>query len=267
MTRQAYILPNHNLTVFWTPKAACTTIVHKICLEILKVNRDELVNETGGMRGWLIGNGYWYEGNQAAKITIERNYTSIALIREPYDRLVSSFTNKFIKNASGPITSFQELEIFAQEFYCEIKGHKLNESKFPYTGLTFREFATAVTTKIESRRGKEPNLDSHWNTQIPFSFIDNDFNYNHIYNLESSSAFFSKLSELVNQPLTNEKLNATKYSEPTNELLVDVRSIDIAKENNIAKPQFQDSELRDCIFKAFDVDITYLNKVSYNNNI
>ncbi|MDM7969437.1 MAG: sulfotransferase family 2 domain-containing protein [Paracoccaceae bacterium] len=260
MTRQAYILPDHKLTIFWTPKAACTTIVHKICLEILEISREELINEPGGMRGWLINNGYWHEGNKAASFTLENNYQSIALIRDPYDRLISAYINKYVRNSSGPIGSFLELEVFAKNFYSEVLKLGKSNGNLVYEGITFAEFSIAVFEAIENRSLAEPKLDSHWNTQIPFSFQNNNFEYDYLFELSNAAGFFSKLAEITRKDLKNEQLNATKYSTDGQKSLINTKSKDLANLKNISKSHFMDSYLEERAREAFNIDYLYLEK-------
>ena len=54
MTRQAYLLPKHGLVVFWTPKAACTSIVHALCDEVIGLETISRLPERGGRRHRLM---------------------------------------------------------------------------------------------------------------------------------------------------------------------------------------------------------------------
>ncbi|SMX45892.1 sulfotransferase family 2 domain-containing protein [Actibacterium lipolyticum] len=261
MTRQSYVLPEKNLVVFWTPKAACTTISTAICAKLLNLPQEEFSSETGGMRGWLRRSDYWKSGADALKLTKEHGYHTIGLIREPYDRLISAYLNKFVRNKSRDLDTLETLEPFARVFYQNVilprKGHTA-ESQVPYEGLTFTEFVNAVCERIEARGANEPRLDHHWNTQIPFSFKDAGFKFDELYTLKSADAFFERFGELTDSDIKNNKLNATHYQEASNENLCDVGSLELIKLPSYSKKQFRSPELESMVKKAFEIDYSYL---------
>lgn len=262
MTRQAYILEDHALVVFWTPKAACTTVAHEIASSILGKRKQDKPSTGQGDRAWLKENGFWRSGMAAKAACETRGFRSIGLIRDPYDRLISAYLNKFVRRPRGDIRSVTDLEPFARSFYLNAFLPSVPASvggDGAFRGLSFREFVLTVCRKIEERGLEEPMLDHHWNTQIPFSFLEQAFKYDELFGLPSADAFFERLGELTGSAMKNSKHNRTKYVEQNDRPLQDMLSIHLIGMQNIDSNSFGDAGLRDTVRRAFDVDYHYLN--------
>ena len=252
MTRQAYALPEHELVIFWTPKAACTSIVFELCFTVFGLPKGSLSNQPGGMRGWLAERSYHRSAEEARHLCATEGYTSIAMLREPYDRLISAYLNKFVRNANKDLQTLGDLEPFAREFY-----ETTASSDGAYTGLSFRQFVQQVCGTISNRGMGEPALNHHWNTQVPFAFATDGFEYDHLYKLSSADQFFTQLGELTGSTIENNKTNTTAYSDQISESLVDVPSAQLANHDAFAKESFRDDQLAELVAKAFAVDLDY----------
>jgi Sulfotransferase family len=261
MTRQAYVFPEQELVLFWTPKAACTTIARSICTKLLKKPLEDFGDEPGGMRGYLRRADFWRSGEDGAALCREKRYRSIALIREPYDRLISAYINKYVQSKSRPIASVEAMEPFARAFYVNVIKPRLGHSdETPYPGVTFREFAFAVCNRINARRNQEPRLDHHWNTQIPFSFEKDRFEYDEIYALTSADTFFERLSILLGVEMDNEQHNATQYEKISTTPLQNVTSLALLQLGSYDKSQFRGPAIAKAVERAFAIDYRYLEK-------
>lgn len=258
MTRQAYIIPQKKLVVFWTPKAACTTIVSQI-LKALPENEvpEVFASEPGGPRGWLRRSPYWINGREAIDKCENETFRSIALLRNPYDRLISAYINKFVSNGKKNFGTLEELEPFAQKFVNDL--HSVGKE---YKGISFSEFVNGLCDCIEERGKGEPQLDHHWNTQVPFYMRKRKFRYDETFKLPNSKLFFDRLESLLEISVNRARQNATNYNdEVSGQNLTDISSVELIG-RDLSKTNFRDSLLLERVKKAYQIDYRYLNRAS-----
>jgi hypothetical protein len=261
MTRQAYRLEAQKVMVFWSPKVACTSIANAIGQSVFGVDPTSLKGSGRGMRGWLGDTGVQMPGEEAAQLCRDGGYTSIALLRDPYDRLVSAYLNKFAKYHATVIDHPSKMESFARSFYeTEILPRQQEAGMVtdPYPGLTFRDFVTAVCARIETRGKAEPVLDHHWNTQVPYSFLRMNFSYDHVYTLEQTDAFFARLSALTGIAIENRRVNASRRHGIYDDDLVDASSLEVGATGVVAKEQFRSKVLAKRVRQAFKIDYNHM---------
>lgn len=291
MTRNAYVLPAHKLVVFWTQKAACTAIVNVLCDDVIGLETISRRPEGGGRRAylqnaaaytveralrmpyqrrwtlkvdrrrWLTGNGYYMQGTDAATLAKRDGYTTIAMIRDPYDRLLSAFLNKFVNKRGLPLHRLGDLEWFARDFYLEWQQAQVATTADGYAGISFHDMVSHVCDQLDDPRVSDTHLNKHWNTQIPPAFAESEFRYNFLFDTTRSDAFFRKLSELSETSLNVKHLNRSSKSEtPARavEPLVHANSISLADRRDIAKNSFDDPALKARVRHSFRIDYEYL---------
>jgi hypothetical protein len=260
LTRQAYQLPEKKLVIFWTPKAACTTVVEKIWTDYLGRTTDDTNILLHDQREWLRQSEYWVSGRDGMKLCLDEGYRSIGLVRDPYDRLISAYLNKFVRTVNLSHTDLSSLEPFARAFYLNVIGpkYKIPESA-AYPGVSFRMFVEAVCDRINSREKREPMLDHHWNTQVPFFMKEAGFKYDELYKLSSADAFFKRFDDLIGVSVKKaNKKNATKYGKASTNQMHDKSSLEIIDAGSISKSQFRNPEIRSIIRKSFAIDYDFL---------
>lgn len=247
--------------VFWSPKVACTSIANAIGQAVFGVDPASLRGSGRGMRAWLDDNGVLLTGDAAVARCQDKGYASIALLRDPYDRLVSAYLNKFAKYHATVIDDPAKMEAFARGFYdtdilplLQAEGSATD----PYPGFSFRRFVTAVCARIETRGKAEPELDIHWNTQVPFSFRRLHFTYDHVYTLNRTDAFFAKLSALTGTAIANNRVNTSRRHGVYDDDLVDASSLEVGATGVVAKEQFANKMLAKRVRLAFAVDYNHL---------
>ena len=261
MTRQAYSLDAQKVMVFWSPKVACTSIANAIGQSVFGMDPAALQGSGRGMRGWLNENGVQLTSDAAVARCRDGGYVSIALLRDPYDRLVSAYLNKFAKYHATVIDDPSKMESFARSFYLteilpaqRAAGLALD----PYPGLSFRAFVTAVCARIETRGKAEPALDHHWNTQVPFSFIRLHFTYDHVFTLDQADAFFAQLGTLTGRAIENQRVNTSRRHGVYDDDLVDASSLEVGATGVVSKLQFRNKSLAKRVRQAFKVDYNHL---------
>jgi hypothetical protein len=248
MTRQAYIHHPSRTVIFWTYKAANTSIVHALAFDILGLPRS-----IGDPRPAL--ERYRANYSHALALIEQNSYRSIALIREPYDRLISAFLHIFVARENIGITSYDQLEVVGRTGYAAIAGDRAGA----FAGLVFRQFVEHCLSAIR-HRGREPLLDGHWNTQIPFEFLHRRFEYDFLYPLEQSSEFFKRLAKLTGKPVVERRVNEHKRSETrTPRNLVDTPSVEYCNDATLRHPgNFEDRALRAEVEQAYALDRIFL---------
>tara|TARA_R110002020_G_scaffold474869_1_gene707783 strand:- start:2428 stop:3231 length:804 start_codon:yes stop_codon:yes gene_type:complete len=266
MTRQSYVLEDNNLVVYWSPKAACTTVVNQIFYEVLGLSDGFINNANSDARGYL-GKNYQKNALQSMNDCKNRGFTSIGLIREPYDRLISAYINKFVTYHGSNIDEESKLEPFALNFYNNVLLREgiVEDSLGDYKGISFKQFVSGICHVIDVNAQGEPNLDHHWNTQIPFLYRECGFRYDYLFELSDTDAFFEKLGELSGTKLTNKKLNVSSYSESSvTEDFTDLSSLELQAKTSLSKENLSNNTLREKVFKSFAIDYLYLRDYGYD---
>ena len=261
MTRQAYSLDAQKVMVFWSPKVACTSIANAIGQAVFGIDPASLRGSGRGMRGWLGEKGVLMTSDAAVARCRDGGYASIALLRDPYDRLISAYLNKFAKYHATVIDDPSKMESFARSFYeTDIlpAQRAAGLALHPYPGLTFREFVTAVCARIETRGKAEPELDHHWNTQVPFSFRRLHFAYDQVFALDQADAFFARLGALTGTEIENQRVNTSRRHGIYDDDLVDASSLEVGATGVVSKLQFRNKGIAKRVRLAFKVDYNHL---------
>lgn len=262
MTRQAYVLQDHKLIIFWTQKAACTSVSSLVARQILNASVQDIKESGGrGPRGYLNKKGYYIEGDKARQIAEENDYTTVALIRDPYDRLISAYSNKFLFYKNQELDSFEKLEPFARAFYKQVRlrMHGEKDGAQNYMGVSFAEMVTMICEMIDKRGKREPKLNNHFSTQVPFSFYEAGFTYDHLFNLKELDRFLATISELTGKSLSMPHSNTTRYSDENVKDISHESSLEILKKYNaVSKRQFDSEDLKQQIRERFVPDYRYM---------
>jgi hypothetical protein len=231
--RNAYWDAQRRLLVFWVPKSACTAVANWYARGLLGHRRLE-----GGPRAWLIKNHHNLRYPEALEVARRHDAHSIAFIRHPFDRLISAYLNKFVVYKDKPITRFEDLEAFAQRFYCRVKGMKPKAAAKNYEGITFLELLREIDAEVANAGGGEADLNGHINTQYPLLYRQAGFIADEIYDVASLNAILAKLNERYGGTyLPPTHSNATNYSPHSGEFIGDVPSKALAEEGILISKQ------------------------------
>ena len=271
MTRHAFILPHQEMAVFWAPKAACSTLAEVIALSVLDKDVIESWDfDTGGPRALLEAQGMLTTGLEAQKIATHLKYQTHAILRDPYDRLISAFVNKFIRKNDTAITRFADMEAFAFRF-LQHNAAKLGLPHAPshddnWTGMTFRRFLNAICDVIDESCEQNRLLNQHWNTQIPEVFRAQNLNFDAVYDLKTLPNFFETLFARTGNRVKIPARNASSYDRGDAVDLCDVNTLEIVKMTGVSKACFEDAALRKRVQKSFAIDYHYLNETGQGAN-
>lgn len=190
MTRRAYLIREKQVVCFWSPKAGNSSLGVWLAQGLWA---EEWQRSGLPFREFLVETKRVAHFARASKTVEKKGFDSYALVRNPYDRAISAYINKFLYDGGKSIDRFDYLEPFAQDFVVNCAGRDPGEG---YRGISFVEFLEVVAARVSSPgKDGEPRLNVHWNTQIPFGFRSSGFRYGQIMHLESIEAEITPLQE------------------------------------------------------------------------
>lgn len=260
MTRQAYVDHREKIIVFWSPKAGCSSLTNWFLHSLLRASGQvtETTHFGGRPRVWLEQNGYRFDYKQAYNLASNAGYETLVLARHPVSRLISAYLNKFVVYNGTPITSFVQLEAFAQQLYLEATGTTAQSAQSHYPGISFTGFIEYICQKIGQKTDAEPMLDHHWNTQCPFWLQERTFQYGKILYLEDMAAAQAWLQARSTIAWQAPVINATSYANSAHHDCSDMPSCALAGEPQLHSAlNFINSTIIEKIADAFKVDFDY----------
>ncbi len=151
---------------------------------------------------------------QARLICADERFIRFALVRNPWERLVSSFLNKFVpleRSAQRALVRRSRLRTRQRlTLVSADEPQSATAAVDRVEGFTFREFVDYVSTE------RPLKLDKHWRPQHLFLAAHR---FDFVGRFESLSVDFSRICELVGlEPTLLNRRNATSYGldvEPT----------------------------------------------------
>lgn len=229
-----YINHKKKKVLIWSPKCACTTLHHAFIRNICDENEKKDTRIIAAEKNYIC--------NDYNKIP--KDYEIYWGVRNPIDRIISCFFNKFIVYEKKKINE-KSLEIFSKKFLDSINIH--------YDDITFTKFILGIKYLMDN----EKYIDSHFNTIINFK------NYEAIKNHPNIIMF--DISEIPDVFKNTLKLNTTSQ----NRELVNIETSNInAKfldERFYKKENFRKSfSLIKNIFKL-DYEILKKHNIIYND--
>lgn len=250
MSRQAYVYLPKQLLFFWSPKCGNTSLGDFIFknLEVddaYHKNARKFLSNANSKVGFKL----------AWKLINDHVFTGIVLSRNPYNRAVSAYLNKFVINRKKWIQNPDCMEGFSRKLFNQAK--KYNNDFLPL-GISFDDYLTHISCVLDQ---KKP-LDPHFNTQVPFFLKDKNY-YKHQLRLESIDQDLVLLYELG---FTGEfkKLRSTAPLDaniPSNsEDLSNMPSFVLAREK--IQPKFENlinKKTASLIEKIYAIDFEILN--------
>lgn len=168
MTRQAYVDSNSNLLLFWSVKCARTTIAYWWYTAPAGWAEDKLGDSQTNTRQRLRRQDYEVRLEKLIWMDLSA-FHKLAISRHPFDPIVIAYADKPVGRKSEKINSFGALKPFAADFWRKCRSVGADEAALGYDGLTCVEFFQASAKRISVRGSKEPKLNRHWSTQVPFA--------------------------------------------------------------------------------------------------
>jgi hypothetical protein len=262
MTRSAYVIAPRQTVVFWSRKAGNTSLSDWLL-------HGDVSSEGSARRGRrrLKSQDVLVEPDAALALIREQGFEHFVLARNPYRRAVSMFTAQFISNKGVIRDELATLSRFGRNAFLEImatRGQPAGIADYPgkIPGISFIELLSLLKRKILARESNgEPDLNAHFNTQVPFLF-ENQLDYTNIMRLERVAEDILPLAARlgIDVSFPSENKNATrpeigKRGEHARSL-----STDFIREGQVpTRDSLLDDEAMALIREAFEIDFRKLN--------
>ena len=143
-----YYLPSVRLCCLWSPKVGCTTLSNWLVRGILG-------NTTvRAPREYLFESGFRYDLSQIQSLYSDGSIENFVITtRDPYDRFVSCFVNKFINGFGRPILELEDMETNGRDI---LRRERLGFNwRGRFVGASFRELLAATLQSLA--KGKSVN--------------------------------------------------------------------------------------------------------------
>lgn len=175
-----------------------------------------------------------------------------AVIRDPFDRLVSAYVEKFVLHRDEP-----RIEETVGPAYRAVFGHEELTPADMARGITFREF-------VEFILGQDPRgLDSHWQPQ---SEQLGHIAFTHLYDVRELDALAADLQAHVGQMIELPWMNASREAADLRVSVpaaCDLLPADLVDPARIDLASFLPDDLRGRIAQYYAMDVTLCRMVRH----
>lgn len=196
-TTQTMVVQNHKLIYQPVAKNACSSTKYLIA----EIGGLKKIKGHGGIHALLDNNntGLQFKDHseeKISKILNEAGWMRFIIFRDPLDRLVSAYVEKFVKNRSKPV---QRLSTKGVIQAILDKEEPTNEDYD--RGITFREFAEYILHE------KPYKLDSHWQPQINYL---GHVAFTHMYDAKHLEKLEADLSRHIGYDIKMPRANVSR---------------------------------------------------------
>lgn len=266
MARDAYAIPNRKVVIFWSRKSGNTSLADWVADVVSPGGRRNTPS-----RRFLKRNGYIIHFEEALRLVQNEGYADFVLVRNPFRRIVSSYVEKFIYYAERPMDQLANLKRFSQHAFLDImaaQGKPASPRDYSdnYEGVSFVEFLEFIRDRVRNPTDDgEPELNGHWNTQVPFSF-STGFTYSNIIRLERVGTDILPLAKALGTELA---FPHTRSNEVNAKLVKDrdlsgTRSVAMIREEIVPAPEaLLNDQTCALIREAYEIDF---RKLGYDPN-
>lgn len=204
MARRGFIDHKKGAVYFWSPKCACTTLFRALC------------NTYGNdQRYYHRASKPW---DECRKIIDAEGYRSSAIVRNPYERTISCYFNKFIWRQGQALMNVSDLEGFSKNLHGEMQSLFAVESQDNI--MTFERFLATIENLMAKRVDPNKNtINPHWDTQVPPAAVDFDFDF--VIHMESFADEFDNFCAEFGLKSDRKVYNGTPYDQSSQEYFGD----------------------------------------------
>ena len=242
------------LKVLYRPiaKCACTSLKN-LMIELSEVEHQEKIRKFGvHIITDRFNTGLQLKDlpmQQAKDIIKSEDYFKFTVIREPMERLISAYIEKFVQNRKILTNQHHTNKVLKIVYGKENIDHA--------NGITFREFVNTITSEPEKTR------DPHWISQ--HMYLKGVNNYSKVYRINQMQELSDDLSKFTSKPITIGHRNQSgKKAEATppkiNNLLVDLLPSELDNSDQLNINSFKDPAIEKKIREAYPEDYALYNK-------
>lgn len=194
------------------------------------------------------GSGLLFEDRDDADIRAalaDPDWMRIMVFRDPLDRLVSAYTDKFVTNRMKPFLSRTSRPVIQSVRNIET----VSKGDFE-RGITFREFAEFVMTEDRSRQN------NHWRPQSDYF---GHICFTHIYDFRALDRLAADLQAHIGRELDLPRLNVTRADKTDVEFLPGAQDLlpgDLPNVKKLSIESFLEPALRTRLEEFYATDIS-----------
>ncbi len=245
MTRRGFIDEQTNTVFFWAQKCGCTSIF-------------EYLSDTYGQprRFFHRNSGDFAACSQAIA---ENGYNSVVVKRDPIDRAISCFVDKFVFREE-PLLTPSHLASFTQPLYGQYT--ELFNGETERNTITFEQYLKTVDAAMDARVDPNDNatINGHWDTQVPPAALD--FEYDKVFDVSEMSTGFKNYCDEIGIACSGSAENKSTYGESSDEYLGDVPAYELAT-TLVNKKNFRSPETDRFIRYLYAIDYVKFGDLSW----
>lgn len=190
-----------------------------------------------------------YPEVEARALAADPDYFRFAVIRNPFDRLLSAYLEKFVQNRHNNFSN----SFHASKVVRPVQMAR-GFSEVDYdTGISFRDFITFIT------RQPRGTLDPHWNEQVDYF---RDLELDTIVELDRVNDMVAVLEARSGQTLPRARENVTDHEAGETYLpAADLLPGEIEQIRGLHPASFWDEALTEAVYGYFARDVDLLEQI------
>lgn len=242
-----YVCEKRKIVVFWSQKSACTAIQEWFGRSLCNIHTRQQIRKVA------LGLGI------EKQLQSYRGYTVYVFVRDPFERVVSGYMNKFVcKSGGGRLRTLDRLEPMSLNF--------LKRSGFDcrgYRGISFNQYLDRIEHMMRNRIPIDPHFGKAINTTLLQKLATQTDVY--VVNVKHLSRAINTINQKHGvPPYSASVLNKTPQNPVSPDVnLVDVSSSDIDL-SNLCYKNFEAS--RDRVESIFASDVLVFQKITDDIN-
>jgi hypothetical protein len=252
MANFTFVVPQKKVVIFYSLKAGNTSLTEYVyelfCPAFL------LDKNTAFQRRFLKSPSVSMSSIQGYQLVNRHNFTGVVLSRNPYQRAVSAFVNKFVRDGNKNITDESKLELFSKSLLDF--SLKSGICKNITDGITFIEFLSTIKEMRVARvTANRRAINPHWNVQVP-DFLANKNFFSKNIKIENIKNDIDILNQLLGLNKPFPRLRSTERSGILcNQSLDSIPSFQIAKLGfDLNSNNFLSDTTKVLIREIYDID-------------
>lgn len=178
------------------------------------------------------------------------DWARVAILRDPVDRLISCYWDKFVRNRRVPSVLHHTGPV-----YRFLLGEEAPTEQQVEQGITFRQFCHYIN--LAPREAMDP----HW---APQSRYLETYRWDHLFRIDRIDAFERFVLDRCGPGLQEVRLGmqnvAPRHSEPVEEVLTDRLPVELDKYRNLPNAVMLTPDIEDFIRDYFALDYMLLDR-------
>lgn len=236
--------PASGLMVFWSRKSACTAVAEWFARSVVGIAQ-------GSPRDRLAERGFLHTASASLKIVPEVT-RSIGFVRDPVQRVLSGYLNKFVLYRGKPIFAFDQLEPLSRRAYLQATGMTEQEAGRDYDGLSLMQILDYMEHFCNGPN--EDGMDPHFSPQYALPFRRRAILPDEVHDVASLNEALGDINARLGFSGLPGRSNASPWGGLSRGDLTTVSSVELARMGEIAKTDLDTPAVRAAVARAHAVD-------------